>query len=40
MSDQSEESGVSQTDDKFLSNLSFENNLIIGNNTFLSETLC
>lgn len=40
VSDQSEESGVSQTDDKFLSNFFFKNNLIKVNKTLLTETLC
>lgn len=40
MSDQSEESGVSQMDDKFLSNFSLKNNLINVNKTLLTETLC
>lgn len=40
VSDQSEESGVSQTDDKFLSNFFFKNKLIKVNKTLLTETLC
>lgn len=40
LSDRSEEGGVSHTDEKFLSYFSFEDNLIEGNKTLLSEMLC